>query len=107
MGSGFLKKKKQAKLFQQQLSQMQDQLSGQLEQMEVTGIAGNGLVSVTLNGANEMKKITIKPECIDPEDPEGLQSLIKAAYQDAQNQLKEKSDPSSLSGLQDLSMLGF
>lgn len=108
MGSGFLKKKKQAKMFQQQLSQMQDQLSGKLESMEVTGTAGNGLVQVTLSGTNEMKSIRIKPDCVDPTDIEGLEMLIKAAYNDANTQLKALTEnPSMGGGLPDLSMLGF
>ncbi|MBS0636725.1 MAG: YbaB/EbfC family nucleoid-associated protein [Verrucomicrobia bacterium] len=108
MGSGFLKKKKQAKAFQQQLSQMQEQYSQQLESMEVTGTAGNGLVQVTLNGSNDMKRLTIKPDCVDPEDIEGLEMLIKAAYNDANNQLKEQANATSLAnGLPDLSSFGF
>lgn len=108
MGSGFLKKKKQAKMFQQQLSQMQDSLSDKLEQMEVTGSAGNGLVTVTLSGTHEVKKLHIKPECVDPEDVEGLETLIKAAFNDAAEQLKKMNESDSLAGgLPDLSMLGF
>lgn len=108
MGTGFLKKKKQAKMFQQQISQMQEQLSEKLETMEVTGSAGNGLVQVTINGAHEMKRISIKPECVDPEDIEGLEVLIKAAYNDANTQVKAQTESPSLGGgLPDLSMLGF
>lgn len=108
MGSGFLKKKKQAKAFQQQLSQMQEQYSQQLETMEVTGTAGNGLVQVTLSGSNEMKRISIKPDCVDPEDIEGLEMLIKAAYNDANNQIKAQAESANLAnGLPDLSSLGF
>lgn len=109
MGSGFAKKKKQAKMFQQQLSQMQEQFTEKLETLEVTGSAGNGLVQITLSGNSEMKHIRIKPECIDPEDPEGLEMLIKAAYNDASTQLKAQTDASSMAGggLPDLSMLGF
>lgn len=79
MGTGFSKKKKQAKMMQEQLSKMQDQI----QNVEVVGTAGNGLVSITLSGDNEMKQIKIKPECVDKEDIEGLEDLIKAAYQDA------------------------
>ncbi len=108
MGSGFLKKKKQAKMFQQQISQMQEQLSTRLESLEVTGSAGNGLVQVTLTGTHEMKKIQIKPDCVDPTDIEGLELLIKAAYNDAATQLKAQTEsPDMSTGLPDLSMLGF
>jgi hypothetical protein len=91
MGSGFAKKKKEAKLMQQQFSQFQSQMSN----MEVVGSAGNGLVTITLTGDGEMKSIKIKPECVDKEDVEGLELLIKSAYVEAQKKLKE-STPSNL-----------
>ena len=86
MGSGFSKKKKQAKMMQQQMAQMQDQLTA----IEVTGQAGGDLVQVTLNGDNDLTKIIIKPDAIDPDDVDGLQDLIKAAFRDASEKLKEK-----------------
>jgi DNA-binding YbaB/EbfC family protein len=107
MGSGFLKKKKQAKQFQAQISQMQDALSQKLDQLEVTGSAGNGLVQVTLNGSHELKGLKIKPECVDAEDIEGLETLIKAAFNDAYEKVKAQTESSSMEGLPNLSMLGF
>lgn len=108
MGSGFAKQKKQAKMFQAQLSQMQDQLTDKLEKMEIEGSSGNGLVQVTLSGSYEMKRISIKPDCVDPQDIEGLEILIKAAYNDAQAKVKAQTESSSMAGgLPDLSMLGF
>lgn len=86
MGSGFAKKKKEAKLMQQQLSQMQNQM----QSMEVVGAAANGLVTITLTGEGDMKSIKIKPECIDPEDAEGLEMLIKTAHADAQKKIKDQ-----------------
>ncbi len=70
---------------------MQEQLSqakSNLESTLVTGSAGNGLVTVTLNGAKELKKIDIKPECTS--DIEGLQDLILAAFQDAAAKVEEQ-----------------
>jgi len=97
MGSGFAKKKKEAKMMQQQFSQLQEQMSN----LEITGSAGGGLVAITLTGDGEMKSIKIKPECVDKEDIEGLEILIKAAHSDAQNKLKEHS-PQGMSGLSGL-----
>lgn len=91
MGSGFAKKKKQAKMMQQQLSMMQQQMVN----LEVTGSVGNGLVEITLSGDQTMKSIKIKPECVDPQDIEGLQDLIKAAYDDALKKLAASSTPST------------
>lgn len=97
MGSGFSRKKKEAKQMQQQFSQIQDQMS----HLEITGSAGGGLVAITLTGDGEMKSIKIKPDCVDKEDVEGLEILIKAAHADAQKKLKERS-PAGLSGLSGL-----
>lgn len=77
MGSGFSKMKKQARMMQEQISQMR----GNLQNTLIEGSSGNGLVIVQLNGEKELKKISIKPECLS--DAEGLQDLIVAAFQDA------------------------
>lgn len=81
--------KKQAKIMQEQFGQMREQLASQA----VEGSAGGGLVTVTLSGEKELKKITIKPDCVNPNDIEGLQDLIIAAYQDAASKLEK--NPSS------------
>lgn len=101
MGTGFSKKKKQARELQQQLTQMQSQM----EHTEVEGSAGNGLVTLTLTGEHEIKKLHIKPECVDPEDVEGLQDLIKAAFADANKKLKSKT-MEGMGGLGGISGLG-
>lgn len=82
MGSGFSKMKKQAQMLQEQFSQMKDELQNKFFE----GSAGLGLVTVTLNGEKELKKISINPECVS--DVEGLQDLILAAYQDASQKVE-------------------
>jgi nucleoid-associated protein EbfC len=99
MGTGFSKKKKEARAMQEQFSKMQSELS----KTEVVGVAGNGLVTITLTGDGDMKDLKIKPECVDPEDVEGLQLLIKAAHVDAQKKMKDKSP--TMPGMPDLSSL--
>ncbi len=102
MGSGFAKKKKQAKMLQQQFGKMQEEL----QNAEFVGSAGNGLVTITLSGENEIKQLKIKPECVDKEDIEGLEDLIKAAYKDASAKIKAQS-MGSMPGMPDLSSFGF
>lgn len=86
MGSGFSKAKKQARNLQEQMEKIE------LEQAKllVTGFAGNNLVKVTLNGKKELQDIIIDPDCVVPDDIEGLQDLIVSAFQDALRQLDEK-----------------
>jgi len=102
MGTGFAKKKKQAKQLQAQMAMMQQSLASKMESMELEGKAGNGLVTVTLSGSGEMKKISINPECVDPEDIEGLEALIKAAHKEAFKEVQKIAEasptPDSLSG---------
>jgi len=68
----------------------------------VEGSAGNGLVTVTLSGTGAMKHISIQKECVDPEDIEGLQVLIKAAHQEAFNKIQETASSMPNSGLSSL-----
>ena len=95
MGSGYSKMKKQAKLFQDQLSQMQEKM----KDIEETGSAGSGLVTITLSGEKAIKNIVIQPDCVDPSDVEGLQDLICAAHQEALQKLEKREDASPASGL--------
>ncbi len=85
MGSGFSKMKKQAKLMEQQMESMRNEMKAK----QVNGSAGNGLVTVVMNGEKELLEIKIKPECVDPNDLEGLQDLIKAACDDAYSKLSD------------------
>ncbi|MFT3716288.1 MAG: YbaB/EbfC family nucleoid-associated protein [Gordonia sp. (in: high G+C Gram-positive bacteria)] len=49
---------------------------------EVTGTAGNGLVTVTGNGTGDVTAIAIKPDVVDADDVETLQDLILGALSD-------------------------
>ncbi|MCH9634759.1 MAG: Nucleoid-associated protein [Chlamydiae bacterium] len=98
MGSGFKKRKKQMQALQTQLMQAQEELKSK----EVTGVSGGGLVSITLSGEHEVKKVSIKKECIDPEDQDGLEDLVLSAFQNACEQLKEAEPDFAGSSLMDL-----
>lgn len=87
MGSGFSKAKKQAKNLEEQMKKMQLEQ----EKLLVSGSAGNGLVLITLNGKKELQNITIHPDCIAPNDVEGLQDLILAAFRDASQKINKDS----------------
>ena len=68
----------------QQAQRMQDNLKRaqeELAQLEVTGNAGGGMVSVTLTGRMEARKVRIEPSALA--DGEMLEDLIAAAINDA------------------------
>ena len=87
MGSGFSKMRKQAKMMEQQLETMR----AEMKNKKISGTSGNGLVTVTINGEKEILEIKIKPECVDVNDLEGLQDLIKAACDDAYSKVSDDS----------------
>lgn len=70
---------KEAQKLQERMGEMQQKLA----QTEMTGTAGGGLVSVTLNGRGEMRSIKIDPSLADPNEMEILEDLIVAATNDA------------------------
>lgn len=77
---------KQAQEMQSKMTEMQDKLS----EMEVTGSSGAGMIEVTLSGKSEMRGIKIDPSLIDPSDPEVLEDLIVAAFNDAKGKVEAK-----------------
>ncbi len=90
MGSGFSKMKKQMRQMEEQVQMMQESLKSK----SIVGESGNGLVTVTISGDKSLKGIKIKPECVDPQDIEGLEDLILAAFQDAFKKSEEDSSNS-------------
>nr|WP_040533862.1 YbaB/EbfC family nucleoid-associated protein [Gordonia rhizosphera] len=68
-----------------QAQQMQEKLlsaQNEIAAAEVTGSAGNGLVTVTGNGTGEVTAVTIDPKVVDPDDVETLQDLVLGALND-------------------------
>jgi DNA-binding YbaB/EbfC family protein len=70
----------------QQVGQMQEQMQkaqAELEDETVEATAGGGMVTVTANGAGDIKQIKIDPKAIDPDDPELLADMVLAAVNEA------------------------
>jgi len=74
---------KQAQAMQEKMAEMQ----AALEIVEMTGLAGGGLVEVTLNGKSDVKKVKIDKSLLDPADVEVLEDLIVAAFADARRKV--------------------
>jgi DNA-binding YbaB/EbfC family protein len=67
----------------QQMQARMAELQAQLDQLEVSGDSGGGMVSVTLSGKGEVRQVKIDPNLLDPEEVEVLEDLILAAFNDA------------------------
>lgn len=77
---------KQAKVMQDKMQQMQEQLAD----LEVEAEAGAGLVKVTMTCKGEIRGLQISPDVIDPGEKETLEDLVKAAVNMARAKADEK-----------------
>lgn len=68
---------------QKDLQIRMEKMKEDLQKLTVEGTAGGGVVVVVSNGNSEIQSVKIKPEAIDPGDPEMLQDLILAATNQA------------------------
>ena len=75
---------KQAQQFQSQMAKMQEELG----ERTVEASAGGGMVTVVVNGKQELLSVRIDPEVIDPDDQEMLQDLVMAAVNDGLTKAK-------------------
>jgi hypothetical protein len=69
-----------------QAQKMQSDMEAATEELnakEYTAASGGGMVSVTVSGELEVKKMEISPDVVDPEDIEMLADLITAAVNEA------------------------
>ncbi len=66
-----------------QLQSKMQALQAELEQIEVEGTAGGGMVSVKLTAKGDLKGITVDDSLLKPSEKEVLQDLLVAAHADA------------------------
>lgn len=69
---------------------MQEKLAQEMEEMEVEGTSGGGMVTIRMNGHKRVLSIAINKEVINPEDPEMLQDLILSAFNEANRRTDEE-----------------
>jgi nucleoid-associated protein EbfC len=70
---------KQAQELQAKMAEMQ----AKLNDVELDGSAGGGMVAVTLNGKGEMRRVKIDRTLVEPGEIEVLEDLVVAAFNDA------------------------
>jgi len=66
-----------------QLQSKMEALQAELDQIEVEGTAGGGLVSVRMSAKGDLKGIKLDDSLIKPEEKEILEDLLVAAHADA------------------------
>jgi len=72
-----------------QAQKMQEQLAKQKEATIVEATAGGGMISVKMNGNNQLISIQIDPEVFSAGDKDMLQDLIVAAVNEAVRKVEE------------------
>lgn len=75
----------QVKALQEKMTKIQEQLAA----MTVEATAGGGMVTVVMNGRQELISLKLEPQVVDREDIDMLQDLIVAAVNDAQRKSQE------------------
>lgn len=78
---------KQAQKMQEDMKEAQAEIAA----MEIKGESGGGLVSVTINGAHECRRVVIDDSLL-ADDKEMLEDLVAAAFTDAAQRLAAASE---------------
>ena len=76
----------------QQAQQLQAQLikaQEELGQMTVEASSGGGAVTVVMNGQQQIQRVKISPEVVNPEDVEMLEDMVLTAIREAQVKAQE------------------
>jgi len=66
-----------------QMQQDMARAQSELEQLEVEGSAGGGVVRATVSGKQVLLSLSIDPSAVDPDDVEMLQDLVLTAVNEA------------------------
>jgi len=80
----FLGLVKQASEFKSKMEAMQ----AELDQLEVEGTAGGGLVTIKLSGKGDLRGVRVDDTLFKPDQKEIVEDLIVAAHTDARRKLE-------------------
>ena len=94
---------KQAQVMQKKIEEAQAKLAS----TEVSGSAANGLLTITLNGKSEMKKISIDKSLITEGEVDMLEDLLMVAYNDAHSKVESMAEESMKSATGGLNLGGM
>lgn len=68
----------------QQLQAKMTQLQESMDAKSISASSGGGMVTVTVDGKGQAKRVQIDPTCVDARDVEMLEDLVLAAISEAQ-----------------------
>jgi DNA-binding YbaB/EbfC family protein len=68
-------------------SKMQS-MQAELEEVQVDGVSGGGVVKVTLSGKGDLKSVKIDDSLMKPDEKEIVEDLLVAAHADARKKLE-------------------
>jgi hypothetical protein len=74
----------------QEMQRRADELQKGLAAMEVEGVSGGGLVRATVNGLGELKKLSIDPSLLKPDEHQIVEDLVVAACADGKAKLEAR-----------------
>ncbi len=80
---------RQIQKIQKDLQDRMEKIQEELKKRTVEGTSGGGVVTVVANGQQEIVRVKIKPEAVDPNDLEMLEDLTLAATNSALEKAKE------------------
>jgi nucleoid-associated protein EbfC len=71
-----------------ELKSKMETMQAELDSVEVEGVAGGGVVGLTLSGKGELKAVRIDESLLKPSDKEIVEDLIVAAHADARRKVE-------------------
>jgi DNA-binding YbaB/EbfC family protein len=71
-----------------ELKSKMEAMQAELEAATVEGLAGGGLLAVTLNGKGDLKGVRVDDSLLKPGEKEILEDLIVAAHADARRKVE-------------------
>jgi DNA-binding YbaB/EbfC family protein len=71
----------------QALQTKMTELQAELKTREIVGSSGQGKVKITMNGAQDVIRISIDPEVVKPDEADLLEDLLLAAFNDGRGKI--------------------
>ena len=66
-----------------ELKSKMEAMQAELDQLEVEGTAGGGMVTIRMSAKGEMKALSVDPSLMKPDEKEIVEDLVVAAHADA------------------------